>query len=154
MVNIIYKMAAAAQVKLGINGFGRIGRLVTRTALVHPNATIVAVNDPFMDLDYMVYLLKYDSVHGRFNGDVSTNGTDLVVDGLIIKVFKERNPEDIPWGTVGVDYVAECSGVYTERGPCEKHIQGGAKKVIISAPPKDDVPMFVMGVNHLTYTTD
>lgn len=144
----------ATQVKLGINGFGRIGRLVFRTAMVHPNATVVAINDPFMDLDYMEYLLKYDSTHGRFPGEVVKGEASLVVDGTTVKVFAEREPSSIPWGTVETDYVAECTGVFCDRPSAEKHLGGGCKKVIISAPPKDDVPMFVMGVNNEKYTSD
>ena len=140
-------------VKVGINGFGRIGRLVLRASLERDNVEVVAVNDPFIDLDYMVYMLKYDSVHGTFKGDVSTKGGKLVVNGKEINVFGARDPKDIPWGSVGADYVVESTGVFTTVDTASAHIQGGAKKVVISAPSKD-ARMFVMGVNHTEYTKD
>jgi glyceraldehyde 3-phosphate dehydrogenase len=134
---------------MGINGFGRIGRLVTRAALAHPNASVVAVNDPFMDLDYMVYLFKYDSTHGRFDGTVEkTADGNLNINGNVIKVFAEKDPSAVPWGSANADYVCESSGVFTSTADAEKHLTGGAKKIIISAPPKDATPIFVMGVNH------
>jgi len=138
-------------VNLGINGFGRIGRLVFRAGMENPNVTVVAINDPFMDLDYMVYLFKYDSVHGRWQGKVEKGDNCLVVDGKKVQIFKETAPEKIPWGKVNADYVCESTGVFTEKLKASKHRDGGAKKVIISAPPKDDVPMYVMGVNHTEY---
>jgi glyceraldehyde 3-phosphate dehydrogenase len=144
-------------VQIGINGFGRIGRLVFRAAIKRSDVTVVAINDPFMDIDYMVYMLKYDSVHGRFDGHVSESADKkkLVVDGKEISVFFEKNPDQIPWGSAGAHYVCESTGVFTDRSKAGLHLSGGAKKVIISAPPKDDtVPMFVMGVNHLQYTSD
>ncbi len=144
------------QVSLGINGFGRIGRLVFRAALQRQDVTVVAINDPFMDLEYMVYMLRYDTVHGRYPGTVSASADKkfLIVDGREIHVFAEKSPESIPWGSVGADYVCESTGVFTEKAKAGLHMTGGAKKVIISAPPKDDVPMFVMGVNHEKYTKD
>lgn len=144
----------ATQVKLGINGFGRIGRLVCRAAIAHSGASVVAVNDPFMDLNYMVYLFKYDSVHGVYPGEVSAQDGNLVIDGNVVRVFTERDPTQIPWGSVEAHYVAECTGVFTNQEDCAKHLQGGARKVILSAPPRDNVPMFVMGVNHTSYTSD
>lgn len=138
--------------KLGINGFGRIGRLVFRAA-TEKNADVVALNDPFMDVDYMIYLLKYDTVHGRFPFEVkkSSCGKNLVVNGKEIKVFSEKDPSTIPWGSVNVDVVCESTGVFTTQDKAGLHLKGGAKRVIISAPPKDDTPMFVMGVNHTEF---
>jgi len=141
-------------VKVGINGFGRIGRLVFRAAVDNPNVEIVAVNDPFVDLEYMVYMLKYDTVHGRFKGEVSTEGDKLVVNGKKISVFDKKNPAEIPWGTCGADYVADATGVFHSKDMAQAHIDGGAKKVIYTGPSKDDTPMFVMGVNHTKYTKD
>jgi len=137
--------------KIGINGFGRIGRLVCRAATHSKKAEIVAINDPFMTLDYMVYLLKYDSVHGPFKGDVSTDGSHLIVDGKKIIVTNEKEPSQIPWGKAAVDVVCESTGVFTSKDKAGEHLKGGAKRVIISAPPKDDTPMYVMGVNHEKY---
>ena len=137
-------------VKIGINGFGRIGRLVFRASLERKDVSVVAINDPNVDPDYMVYMLKYDSVHGRFNGDVSAKGGKLVVNGKEIAVFNCWKPEEIEWGKVGADYVAECTGVFTTIDTAAAHFKGGAKKVVISAPSKD-APMFVMGVNEEKY---
>ncbi|CAJ1342245.1 unnamed protein product [Effrenium voratum] len=142
-------------VGMGVNGFGRIGRLVFRAAVGNTDAEVKAINDPFMDLKYMVYQLKYDSVHGRFQGTIACKedgGKEfLVVNGKDIAVFHEKDPASIPWGTVGADYVCESTGIFTTKEKAELHIKGGAKKVIISAPPKDSVPMYVMGVNHSEY---
>ncbi|EER12493.1 glyceraldehyde-3-phosphate dehydrogenase, putative [Perkinsus marinus ATCC 50983] len=140
--------------KLGINGFGRIGRLVFRAALENPNVTVVAVNDPFMDIEYMQYLLKYDTVHGRFKGEVSSANGNLIVNGQTIHFFKSRDPAEIPWGQAGADYVCESTGVFTTSEKAGGHLGGGCKKVVISAPPKDSTPMFVMGVNNEKYTSD
>ncbi|KAF4738810.1 hypothetical protein FOZ62_002221 [Perkinsus olseni] len=140
--------------KLGINGFGRIGRLVFRAALENPNVTVVAVNDPFMDIEYMQYLLKYDTVHGRFKGEVSSANGNLLVNGQTIHFFKCRDPAEIPWGQAGADYVCESTGVFTTSEKAGGHLGGGCKKVVISAPPKDSTPMFVMGVNSEKYTSD
>eukprot|EP00434_Breviolum_minutum_P012438 symbB.v1.2.010957.t1/scaffold727.1/size198231/2 len=143
---------------MGINGFGRIGRLVFRAAVENQSVSMVAVNDPFMDLDYMQYLLKYDSVHKRFKGTVTTKkeGTEeyLVVNGMKVRVFHEKDPAQIPWGSVNAMYVCESTGVFCDKEKASKHLQGGCKKVIISAPPKDNTPMFVMGVNQEKYTKD
>ncbi|MFT5240810.1 MAG: glyceraldehyde 3-phosphate dehydrogenase [Candidatus Promineifilaceae bacterium] len=141
-------------IKVGINGFGRIGRLVFRAAEARDDMEVVAVNDPFLDPDYMEYLLKYDSVHGRFKGDVSGDDGKFVVNGREIAVFGERNPADIKWGEAGADYIVESTGVFLTKETAEGHIKGGGKKVIMSAPSKDDTPMFVMGVNHQEYTAD
>jgi glyceraldehyde 3-phosphate dehydrogenase len=140
---------------LGINGFGRIGRLVFRAACANPEAEVAAVNEPFMDLTYMVYQMKYDSVHGRFPGTIAMKqdgGKDfLVVNGKDIAVFHEKDPTAIPWGASGVQYVCESTGIFTEKAKAELHIKGGAKRVIISAPPKDAVPIYVVGVNHTDF---
>ncbi|XP_069696709.1 glyceraldehyde-3-phosphate dehydrogenase [Periplaneta americana] len=135
--------------KIGINGFGRIGRLVLRAAL-EKGAQVVAINDPFIGLDYMVYMFKYDSTHGRFKGEVSAEGDQLVVNGQKISVFAERDPKAIPWGKAGADYVVESTGVFTTIDKASAHLEGGAKKVIISAPSAD-APMFVVGVNLEAY---
>jgi len=143
----------ASTTRVGINGFGRIGRLVLRAALQHPDVTVVAVNEPFMDVDYMVYLFKYDSVHGQFKGEVGKHGEKFVVNGKEIAVFTSKDPATIPWGSVGADIVVESSGVFTDKTKAELHLKGGAKKVIISAP-SENAPMFVMGVNEHSYKPD
>ncbi|CAH1737050.1 hypothetical protein AGLY_010379 [Aphis glycines] len=130
---------------IGINGFGRIGRLVLRASL-EKGAKVVAINDPFIGIEYMVYLFKYDSTHGRFKGEVSVDGDVLIVNGNKIKVFSERDPKAIQWGSAGADYVVESTGVFTTIEKASAHLEGGAKKVIISAPSAD-APMFVVGVN-------
>ena len=137
-------------VKIGINGFGRIGNLSFQAALAKEGVEVVAINDPFIDAEYMAYMTKFDTVHGRFNGTVEAKDGVLVVNGKEIKVYNEMDPHNIPWGEVGVDYVLECSGVFTTMDKAQAHIDAGAKKVIISAPSKD-APMFVMGVNNETY---
>ncbi|KAG1051899.1 hypothetical protein G6F43_005925 [Rhizopus delemar] len=140
-------------VNAGINGFGRIGRIVLRASLDNPNVNVVAINDPFIDLDYMVYMFKYDSTHGRFKGTVEKKDGKLVVNGQSISVHTERDPAKIPWGQDGADYVVESTGVFTTIQAASAHLQGGAKKVIISAPSAD-APMFVCGVNLEKYTSD
>ena len=137
-------------VKIGINGFGRIGNLSFQAALAKEGVEVVAINDPFIDAEYMAYMTKFDTVHGRFNGTVESKDGVLVVNGKEIKVYNEMDPHNIPWGEIGVDYVLECSGVFTTMDKAQAHIDAGAKKVIISAPSKD-APMFVMGVNNETY---
>ena len=137
-------------VKIGINGFGRIGRLVFRSAMQRADVQVAAINDPFIDLEYMVYMLKYDSIHGRFDGTIEVKDGKLVVNGNSICVHAERDPALIPWGKCGADYVVESTGVFTTSEAASAHLKGGAKKVIISAP-SPDAPMFVMGVNHTTY---
>jgi len=137
-------------IKVGINGFGRIGRIVLRNALQYKNVEVVSINDPFIDLEYMVYMFKYDSTHGRYKGDVSTNNGKLIVDGHEIAVFGERDPAQIQWGSVGADYIVESTGVFTTIDKASAHLKGGAKKVIISAPSAD-APMFVCGVNLDSY---
>ena len=140
-------------VKVGINGFGRIGKLAFQAALGKEEVEVVAVNDPFVAADYMAYMTKFDTVHGRFNGTVEEKDGNLVVNGRTIKVYNEMDPKNIPWGELGVEYVLECSGVFTTMEKAQAHLDAGAKKVLISAPSKD-APMFVMGVNNTTYTTD
>ena len=137
-------------VKIGINGFGRIGNLAFQAALKKENVEVVAINDPFITADYMAYMVKYDTVHGRFEGEVSGSENTLVVNGKEIKVYNEMDPVNIPWGKDGVDYVLECSGVFTTMEKAQSHLKAGAKKVVISAPSKD-APMFVMGVNNEKY---
>jgi len=134
---------------IGINGFGRIGRIVLR-ACIDKGIKVVAINDPFIPLDYMVYMFKYDSTHGRFKGEVSHTEGHLVVNGQKIAVFMEKDPTQIPWGKAGADYVVESTGVFNTVDKCNAHLAGGAKKVIISAPSAD-APMFVVGVNEKTY---
>jgi len=140
---------------LGINGFGRIGRLVFRAGSANPECKIAAINEPFMDLTYMVYQLKYDSVHKRFPGTIEAKTEDgkdfLIVNGDKINVFHEKDPTAIPWGAAGVQYVCESTGIFTEKAKAELHLKGGAKRVIISAPPKDAVPIYVVGVNHTSF---
>ena len=140
-------------VKVGINGFGRIGNLAFQAALNKEEVEVVAINDPFVEADYMAYMVKYDTVHGKFDGEVSGKDGVLVVNGKEIKVYNEMDPKNIPWGELGVEYVLECSGVFTTLEKAQAHIDAGAKKVIISAPSKD-APMFVMGVNNDKYTPD
>ena len=137
-------------VKVGINGFGRIGKLAFQAALKNDEIEVVAVNDPFITSDYMAYMVKFDSAHGRFNGDIKAEDGKLIVNGKTINVYNEMDPNNIPWGKEGVEYVLECSGVFTTMEKAQAHINAGAKKVVISAPSKD-APMFVMGVNNNTY---
>lgn len=137
-------------IKIGINGFGRIGRLVLRVALQRKDIEVVAINDPFIAPDYASYMFKYDSTHGKYEGKVSHEGDNLVVDGKKIAVFGEREPSSIPWGKAGVEIVIESTGVFTTLAGAQKHIDGGAKKVVITAP-SSDAPMFVVGVNEKSY---
>lgn len=140
-------------IKVGINGFGRIGRLVMRVSLERNNVDVVAVNDPFIDVEYMKYMLTYDTIHGKYNADIKVEGNDLVINGKTVKVFNCMEPSEIPWGEVGAEYVVESSGVFTTTEKAQAHLKGGAKKVVISAPSKD-AKMFVMGVNNNEYTSD
>ncbi len=140
-------------VKVGINGFGRIGRLVLRASLERDDVQVVAVNDPFVDPDYMVYMMKYDSAQGRFKGDVSAKDGKLIVNGNEITVFACMDPATIPWKNAGAEYIVEATGAFTTTEKAKAHFEGGAKKVVISAPSAD-APMFVMGVNNDKYTKD
>jgi glyceraldehyde 3-phosphate dehydrogenase len=139
--------------KIGINGFGRIGRLVFRAAINNPKVEIVGIND-LIEVDYMAYMLKYDSTHGRFNGDVAVEGGMLVVNGKKIRVTAEKDPSNLKWDEVGAEYVVESTGLFLEKDKAALHIKAGAKRVIMSAPAKDDTPTFVMGVNTDKYSAD
>ncbi|KAM8968123.1 glyceraldehyde-3-phosphate dehydrogenase-like [Sarcophilus harrisii] len=139
-------------VRIGINGFGRIGRMVTRVAFQTGKVDVVAINDPFVDINYMVYLFKYDSTHGKFQGSVRADYDRLVINGRAITVSQEKDPANIKWGNAGAEYVIESSGVFTTLEQAGAHLRGGCRRVIISAPSVD-APMFVMGVNHETYNT-
>ena len=139
-------------VKIGINGFGRIGRLALRYIMERNDVEVVSINDPQTELAYMEYMLKYDTIHGRFKGTISKDGGKLVVNGKPITVHSEWKPEDVPWGADGADYILECTGVFLTQEKAQAYLKGGAKKVIFSAPAKDnDTPTFVMGVNHKDY---
>ena len=140
-------------VKIGINGFGRIGRLVFRAANNIAEIEVVGIND-LIDVDYMAYMLKYDSTHGRFNGDVEVKDGNLVVNGKKIRVTAERDPANLKWNEIEAEYVVESTGLFLTREKAEAHIKAGAKRVVLSAPSKDDTPMFVMGVNSKNYTAD
>ncbi len=142
-----------SKIKIGINGFGRIGRFVFRQAVAKGTIEVVAIND-LIDVDYMAYMLKYDSTHGIFNGTVEVKDGKLVVNGAEIRVTAERNPADINWGAVEAEYVVESTGLFLTKESAQGHIDAGAKKVVMSAPSKDDTPMFVMGVNNTSYTND
>lgn len=137
-------------IKLGINGFGRIGRLVMRAAVARDDIEVVAIND-LLDIDYIAYMLKYDSTHGKFDGTVEVADGNLIVNGKAVRVTNERNPADLAWNEVSVDVVVESTGLFLTEETAQKHIDAGAKKVVLSAPSKDHTPMFVMGVNHTEY---
>ena len=139
--------------KLAINGFGRIGRLACRVAAARKDITIVAIND-LMDADYMAYLLKYDSTHGRFDGTVSVENGKLIINGHVVRITSERDPANLKWNEVGADVVLECTGLFLTQESASAHLKAGAKKVVLSAPAKDDTPTFVMGVNHHLLTKD
>lgn len=140
-------------IKVGINGFGRIGRLVFRAMAERSNIEVVGIND-LIDAEYMAYMLKYDSVHGSFKGEVSVQGNNLVVNGKTIRVTAEKDPNNLKWNEVGAEYIVESTGLFLSKDSAQAHINAGAKKVILSAPSKDDTPMFVMGVNHKELTDD
>ncbi len=138
-------------IKVGINGFGRIGRMAFRAiAKEFPDIEVVAIND-LLEPDYLAYMLKYDSVHGRFNGDIAVDGNHLVVNGKRIRLTAEKDPANLKWGEVGADIVLECTGFFLDEESCKAHLNAGAKKVVMSAPSKDKTPMFVYGVNHNAY---
>lgn len=138
------------KIKVGINGFGRIGRLVFRASIEKENMDVVAIND-LLDVNYMAYMLRYDSVHGHFKGKVEVDGDKLIVNGKPIRITAEKDPANLKWNEVGAEYIVESTGLFLTKETAAKHIQAGAKKVVLSAPSKDDTPMFVMGVNHLEY---
>jgi len=139
-----------APIKVGINGFGRIGRIVFRNAVEHDDVIVTAVNDPFIELHYAAYMLKYDSTHGQFKGTIEIEGDSLIVNGKKVKFYMKRDPTEIPWSETGAEYIVESTGVFTTTEKAKAHLKGGAKKVIISAPSAD-APMYVMGVNNETY---
>ncbi len=141
-------------IKVGINGFGRIGRLVFRAGLANPNIEFVGINDPFMTPDYCAYMLRYDSIHGQYKGEISYTDNAIVVDGKTVKFFDKREPKEIPWGEVGATYVVDATGIFHSKDKAQGHIDAGAKKVVYSGPSKDDTPMFVCGVNLDKYTPD
>ncbi|AWW32573.1 type I glyceraldehyde-3-phosphate dehydrogenase [Echinicola strongylocentroti] len=141
------------KIKVGINGFGRIGRLVFRAAQERDDVQIVGIND-LVDVDYMAYMLKYDSTHGLFKGEVEVKDGQLVVNGNAIRVTAEKNPADLKWSDIGAEYIVESTGLFLTKEKAQGHIEAGAKKVVMSAPSKDDTPMFVMGVNESSYTSD
>ncbi len=140
-----------SKIKVGINGFGRIGRLVFRAALKRNDIEIVGIND-LLEVDYMAYMLKYDNVHGEFNGTVEVKDGKLVVNGQSIRVTAEKDPATLKWSEVGAEYVVESTGFFLTKESAQGHITAGAKRVVMSAPSKDDTPMFVMGVNNNKYT--
>ncbi|MDR1520662.1 MAG: type I glyceraldehyde-3-phosphate dehydrogenase [Planctomycetota bacterium] len=142
-----------AKVKIGINGFGRIGRLVFRAALGRPDVEVVGVNDLF-DAPYLAYMLKFDTIHGKFKSDIAVDGSSLSVGGKKIRVTGEKDPAALKWGDIGADYIVESTGLFLTKEKAAAHLKAGAKKVILSAPSKDDTPMFVMGVNHKELTKD
>lgn len=142
-----------SKIKVGINGFGRIGRLVFRAMAERDNIEVVGIND-LINAEYMAYMLKYDSVHGAFKGEVSVEGNDLVVNGKRIRVTAERDPNNLKWNEIGAEYIVESTGLFLTKEAAQAHINAGAKKVVLSAPSKDDTPMFVMGVNHKELTDD
>ena len=141
-------------VKMGINGFGRIGRLVFRASLDKPDIEILGINDPFMSPDYVAYMLRYDTIHGRFDGEIAHDGSSITVNGKKIAFFDKKDPKEIPWGATGVEYVADATGIFHSKEMAQAHLDGGAKKVIYTGPSKDDTPMFVCGVNLDKYTKD
>jgi len=145
--------STSGSIGFGVNGFGRIGRLVVRASFDKPGCQITAINDPFVPLDYMAYMLKYDTVHGKFNGTVEVEGDKLVINGNPVTVYQEMDPSKIDWGSAGAEYVCESTGAFTSVETASSHLQGGAKKVIISAP-SGDAPMFVMGVNEDKYESN
>ncbi|MCC8152911.1 MAG: type I glyceraldehyde-3-phosphate dehydrogenase [Tannerellaceae bacterium] len=137
-------------IQIGINGFGRIGRLVFRAAQKCEQVRVVGIND-LISAEYMAYMLKYDTVHGHFDGSIEVKDGQLVVNGNTIRITSEKNPEDLKWGEIGADYIVESTGIFLTQEKAEGHLKAGAKRVVMSGPPKDDTPMFVMGVNHMAY---
>ena len=142
-----------SKIKIGINGFGRIGRLVFRAAIKDKNIEVVGIND-LIETEYMSYMLRHDSTHGKFDGKVTVQGNNLVVNGNKIRVTNEKDPSNLKWSEINAEYIVESTGLFLNKESAKGHLSSGAKKVIMSAPSKDDTPMFVMGVNHLSYTSD
>ena len=153
MIYSIREEVFVMSIKVGINGFGRIGRMVLRCSLQHPEIEIVGIND-LCPADYLAYMLKYDTMHGRFQADVSSSDKGIIVNGRSIPVYAERDPANLPWKEIGAEYVIESTGLFLTKEKAAGHIAAGAKHVVMSAPSKDDTPMFVMGVNQDTYTSD
>jgi len=151
--NIFIKGVLNMSIKVGINGFGRIGRMVFRASVTHPDIEIVGIND-LCPADYLAYMLKFDTMHGQFNADISATENAIVVNGKAIPVYAERDPANIPWGEIGAEYIVESTGIFLTKEKAQAHINAGAKKVVMSAPSKDDTPMFVCGVNLDKYTPD
>ncbi|MFO7657061.1 MAG: type I glyceraldehyde-3-phosphate dehydrogenase [Bacteroidales bacterium] len=141
------------KIKVGINGFGRIGRLVFRASLNNPNIEVVGIND-LIDVNYMAYMLRYDTIHGQFKGSIDIKDGKLIINGNPIRVTAEKDPANLKWGDIGAEYVVESTGLFLDKPKAEAHLKAGAKRVVMSAPSKDDTPMFVMGVNNKTYTKD
>jgi len=141
-------------IKIGINGFGRIGRLVFRAGINNPDYDFVGINDPFMSPDYVAYMLKYDTIHGRFDGKIEYDDGSVTVNGKKIAFFAQKDPKDIPWGTIGAEYIADATGIFHDKEKAQAHLDGGAKKVVYTGPSKDDTPMFVCGVNLDAYKKD
>ena len=142
-----------SKIKIGINGFGRIGRLVFRAAIKDNNIEVVGIND-LIETEYMSYMLRHDSTHGKFDGKVTVQGNNLIVNGNKIRVTNEKDPSNLKWSEINAEYIVESTGLFLNKESAKGHLSSGAKKVIMSAPSKDDTPMFVMGVNHLSYTSD
>ena len=142
-----------SKIKIGINGFGRIGRLVFRAAIKDKNIEVVGIND-LIETEYMSYMLRHDSTHGKFDGKVTVQGNNLIVNGNKIRVTNEKDPSNLKWSEINAEYIVESTGLFLNKESAKGHLSSGAKKVIMSAPSKDDTPMFVMGVNHLSYTSD
>ena len=140
-------------IQIGINGFGRIGRMVLRASLDHPEIKVVGIND-LCPADYLAYMLKYDTMHGKFRAEVGSTDSAIIVNGQEIPVFAERNPADLPWGKIGAEYIVESTGLFLTKEKAQGHLAAGAKKIVMSAPSKDDTPMFVVGVNLDKYTSD
>ena len=142
-----------SKIRVGINGFGRIGRLVFRAAMENKNVEVVGIND-LIETDYLSYMLRYDTTHGKFKGSVSTEGNNLVVNGNKIRITSEKEPSNLKWAEINAEYIVESTGLFLTKESTQGHINSGGKKVIITAPSKDNTPMFVMGVNHSSYTSD
>lgn len=142
-----------SKIKIGINGFGRIGRLVLNAAMTQEDIQVVAIND-LVEPEYLAYMLKYDSIHGRYKGKIKIEADQLVIEGKTIRVTAEKDPTQLAWNKIGAEYVVESTGIFLTQDKAQAHLQAGAEKVILSAPPKDDTPMFVMGVNHTSLKAD
>jgi len=149
----IFRRNIKMSIKIGINGFGRIGRMVFRASVNHPEIEVVGIND-LCPADYLAYMLKYDTMHGQFEGTIDYTDSSIIVNGKEIPISAEKDPANLPWGKLGAEYVVESTGLFLTKEKAAGHLAAGAKKVVMSAPSKDDTPMFVMGVNHTSYTSD